>query len=202
MRRARFIEHREFSLPEGDDLLLPFITMNAVGDHRCAQAVLSAAWALFQAIRWPNDEETTDRMLFLFTAVATLCEEPGGFNMATVLERWRALRTYYGIWDELAEEGYVREDLDEAERRLTDVRNIAAHGSDAALVNLGYPADRTRTFMKREREGHELALAVLFSELQPMQWADRQVLRRLTRDLAAAGFDDDLFESRMSGSTA
>jgi hypothetical protein len=202
MRRARFIEHREFPLPEGDDLVLPFAVMGAVDEHRCAQALLSAAWALFQAIRWPDDVETTDRVLFLFTAIATLCEEPGRFSVAAVVNRWRALRMYYGIWDELAEEGYAREDLDEAERRLTDIRNIAAHGSDAALVNLGYPAGRTRTFMgKRQRRGHELALAVLFSELQPMQWAVRQVLCRLTRELAAAGFNDDLFERRMSGST-
>jgi len=56
--------------------------------------------------------------------------------------RWRTLRTRLGLLAELAKHGIDAAAVETAEERLADVRNIAAHGTDSVLINLGYPARR------------------------------------------------------------
>ncbi len=113
---------------------LPFRAMEAT-DRRSAQVLLSAAWSLFHARRSPSLLEATDRALYLSTALASLCEPAAG-AAGGVLARWRV-----GLRDELYARGYTDPELDDAERRSYAVRNISAHGGDAVLVSLGYPAD-------------------------------------------------------------
>lgn len=125
--------------------------------------------------------------------VASVCEDRKSAANPAMHARWQALRTRLGLLDELNDHGLDATDIEGAERRLSDVRNIAAHGTDSVLVNLGYPAERRRVFGKRERSGEELALAQLYSELRPMQWMVRQALQRVWSTVAAAGFSDEAF---------
>jgi hypothetical protein len=190
--------HSLFYEPPSDaaELGWPFIAMERAPEHRSAGALLSATWALYQATHWPYELQLTDRMLYLQTAVASLCEAPGGGDNRAMYDRWRALRTRLGLLQELAARGIEATDIEASEQRLSDVRNIAAHGIDSVLINLGYPTDRPRRFSKkRERGGEELALAQLYSELHPLQWMVRQALQRTWRTVVAANFSDDAFES-------
>lgn len=190
--------HSLFYEPPSDvaELGWPFVAMKHAPERRSAGALLSATWALYQATHWPYELQLTDRMLYLQTAVASLCEAPEGGDNRAMYARWRALRTRLGLLQELAARGIEAADIEAAEQRLTDVRNIAAHGIDSVLINLGYPAERARRMnKKRARSGEELALAQLYSELHPMQWMVRQALQRTWSTVAAAGFSDELFES-------
>lgn len=183
------------------ELRWPFVAMKHAPERRSAGALLSATWALYQATHWPYELQLTDRMLYLQTAVASLCEAPEGGDNRAMYARWRAVRTRLGLLQELASHGINAADVEAAEQRLSDVRNIAAHGIDSVLINLGYPAGRARRFSKRrERSGEELALAQLYSELRPLNWMVRQALLRTWTTVVATDFDDEVFESCFAAS--
>jgi hypothetical protein len=163
-------------------------------ERRSAHVLLSAAWSLFHSRRMPSQLEATDRALYLSTALAALCEPPDP-NTGGVLDRWRHLRDGLDLRTELCAQGYSDAELQRAEERSYDTRNIAAHGGDAALVNLGYPADATRSLKgQRTIAGHELAISVLNADRRPMLWTLREAIRRLLLRAADDGWDDECFE--------
>ncbi len=193
---SRRIHTAEYALPEDiTELSLPFKMMDAAPKHHAARALLSSAWAFHCAMRFPSEVEMTDRLFGIYTAVAALCEQEGIFDDKAVLKRWRAVRDHFDVWEELTRTGASRDDLVAAERRLGDIRNIAAHGADSVLVNLGYPTERTRLFRGgREHAGDYLAPSLLYSELHPLQWSTRRVLQHLLPAMSKADYDDEAFE--------
>lgn len=186
--------HGPYAPPADSGLLaLPFRAMEAT-DRRSAQVLLSVAWSLFHARRFPSLLEATDRALYLSTALASLCEPPAGAG-GGVLPRWRRLRDRLGLRDELYARGYTDSELDDAERRSYAVRNISAHGGDAVLVNLGYPADAIRTFRSQPAmPGTELAISVLNLDRRPMLWALCEAVRRLLLQADQDDWSDERFE--------
>jgi hypothetical protein len=193
-RTASITHHGPYAPPADRDLLrLPFDAM-ASATRRSAHVLLSAAWSLFQSRRFPSLLEATDRAFYLSTALAGLCEPPPP-QTGGVLARWHHVRDRLDLRAELRDRGYTEAELDVAEERSYRFRNIAAHGGDAALVNLGYPADATRILKgQRTISGDQLAISVLNVDRRPMLWALREAVRLLFLEASRSGWDDQLFE--------
>jgi hypothetical protein len=107
------------------------------------------------------------------------------------------------VWEGLDEIRLTKDRVRTLHERLRDVRNIAVHGSDAVLVNLGYPADAVRTMRgRRTVSGSELALAVIDSAWQPLGYAVPHVVRHLWLQAVDSGFDDVAFEANFGAADA
>jgi hypothetical protein len=108
-----------------------------------------------------------------------------------VAEAWRRLRDRLDLTVEVLEDGYTLEQVDAAERRVFQARDISAHGPDAVLLNLGYPHDQTRQFRGGgEATGDDLGVGPLTAESRSVLWMVRSALRRLWPEWAASGFAD------------
>lgn len=137
----------------------------------------------------------------LVTAAMSLCD-PGGEPVPddVVFKRWMTVAAKLQVWERLYELRLTEQRVQAVHERLRDVRNIAAHGSDAVLVNLGYPADEVRTMRgKRTVSGSDLALAVIDSAWQPLAYAVPHVVRHLWQEALAHEFDDERFEQNFVG---
>jgi len=189
--------HAGYGAPsDPEELRAPFDAMAIAGHSRCAQALLSSAWSLYVAGSTPNPLEWTDRLLLLYTAVMALCEPPGEpARDEEVFGRWQHVAERAGVWSDLTERGYSAQRIQQAHARIRDARNIATHGSDSVLVNLGYPAEATRTVRgPREVPGADLALAVIRADWGPLLFAARAVTTELWCRAQAENFDDGWFE--------
>jgi hypothetical protein len=84
-----------------------------------------------------------------------------------------------------------------AQDRLRLARNIATHGADAVLLDVGYPPTATR-HMRRgpPAEGKHLAYPALCADLSPLVFAVRFVLRELFKTMRDATWDDAAFEKQ------
>lgn len=168
-RRARehnrvIDEYAMYELPAEDRVLAaPFLAMEAAldvdgGGSLHARATIAAAACLYTLNRRPTDLHRTDALLHLEAAVEAICDTDD-----TDLEggrRWAAITDRLGVWRGL--KGYTSRELNEAKRLSRDLRNIAAHGSDQVLLNLGYPRDLARPLKDgRIRSGQELACTSL-----------------------------------------
>jgi hypothetical protein len=140
----RTITFAEYELPAQDEeLRVPVEAIATAPTRRWATAVLSAAWSLFLAERFPNSLEQADRILHVFNARAALCEPPTP-SETEADKRWRRLLDRLHVRRDLRRRGYRDEALRLAERRLQHARNISAHGADSFLLNFGYPAGAAR----------------------------------------------------------
>lgn len=190
-------EYREYALADNEALLRDAVRITrAAPSHLSARAIASSAWALNIAERDPNDLERTDELLHLVAAVEALCDtgqaEGGGGG------RWARLTERYGVWRELRS-SYDQKELEELKRLTHDLRNIAAHGSDDVVVNLGYPAASVRP-MKGDREltGEQLALARTSAATPVLRYAVREVALRLAHGVLERGFDDAWYLSEVT----
>jgi hypothetical protein len=168
--------------------------MSLAAERRSARALLSASWSLYVSDRRPNELEVTERLIALVTAVMSLCDPGEPVSDDEVFGRSMAVTDKLGVWDS---EGLhlSRERISSLHARLRDVRNIATHGSDAVVVNLGYPAAVLRTMRgARQVEGSDLALAVIDSAWGPLAYAAGQVVRHLWADALDSRFDDEAFD--------
>lgn len=194
--RDRSVQHYgEYEVVDDIGLLqLPLRALRKVETHHSARALLSATWAWRHAARGGSTLEVTDTMFYAFTCLAALCEDPEKPANKVMLDRWEALPgNVPGLYEKALASGLDRDDLLHARKRLQDVRNLAAHGSDAVLVNLGFPSSRIRAFGKREVEGVELGFGSLHAALRPSLWLLRECLLHCWAVADATDFSDDRF---------
>lgn len=198
--RARSITtYAEYDVPSDRDVLRrPWRAIQAARECQSARALLSTTWAFQCAAREPSGLQTTDRMLYAFTAIASLCEDQKTRDDSDMFRRWGHLQDNVpGLHERASEVGLDEAALVHAAAALKNARNLAAHGSDAALVNLGYPAERTRDFRGRGVPGAELALASLHASLRPSLWLAREALLHCWSVAAGNSFEDGAFEKLM-----
>jgi hypothetical protein len=195
VRTGSIQQYYEYEVPEDLTLLRrPLRAVRMAETHHSARALLSATWAWRHAARGSSALEVTDIMFYAFTCLAALCEDPEAQSDRVMFRRWGALRhNVPGLLQRALDAGLDRDALDHAQRTLQDARNLAAHGSDAVLVNLGYPSTLTRTFKKRQVEGVELGLASLHAALRPSLWLLREALLHCWMVADESDFDDNKF---------
>lgn len=193
---SRIIEHAPWTLPEDDDILrLPFDAMARAETSLAARAILASARAFYLAARFPSDLTLSERYMYLYTSIATLCEERDSFSTKAMLRRWDCLRSALGLHRELIEAGYQDGQLLEAEELLKHVRDMAAHAADSGLVNLGYPPDKSRVFAGNAAvRGDRLSRAMLVSDLRPLLYMVRVALRTVLHRVADTAWNEAAFE--------
>jgi hypothetical protein len=191
------IHHRsEYEVPTGDLLTLPFEALRAVRASRSAQALLSASWATFEAARGSRFL-LSERLRHILVAVETLGEPEPGEPMKW--ERWENLSKRYGVHDELRGRGYSEEGIARAETRLKNARNIATHGADAALIDLGFPEGAERALRFGDPvPGEDLGFAALSADLTILIFGVQHVLAGLLRHQRDASWDDKEFEHQFA----
>lgn len=197
-RTGCITHYGEYEVP-GDLNLLSWPLRAVRAAERChaARALLSATWAWQHAARGGSVFEVTDIMFYAFTCLATLCEDPETQRPKAMFKRWDALQQNVpGLFDRARDAGLDKEAIDHARQTLQDARNLAAHGSDAVLVNLGFPSARTRMFPpNREVPGIELGLASLHAALRPSLWLLREVLLHCWAIADESEFNDAAFDA-------
>lgn len=180
------------------DLSLPFRALGIARERHSARSLLSSSRAFRLACERESDFLIAERVLHLACALESLCEPPS--HNPDALKRWRRLVRNLELDSMMEEEGGLSSaEFDETSSALHDVRNIAAHSSDAVLTNVGFPGDRTRMFQSGERSGEELALSRIHLHLQPMLWILGHAIRRAWRIAAEDDFSDSKFEERLFG---
>lgn len=185
----------EFQAPESDLLSIPFRAMERI-QTRSSQALLSAALAQHQASRGSRFL-LSERVRSIRVAIECLCEPGSGGGHAD--QRWSAVAARCGVWEQLRDRGYEQADEEAIRERLRDARNIATHGADAALVDLGFPEDHERPLRgRRVAYGTDLAVASVQSDLSPIIFAVGFVLEKLFLRMQACDWDDELFEAHFS----
>jgi hypothetical protein len=184
----------EYEAPGPDLLRLPFEAMEAVRESRSAQALLSSAWALFQASRGSRFQ-LSERIRHIQVAIETLCESESGADFD--IARWnRVLKRHADV--ESIPRGYAQDEITEAQRRLKPARNVAAHGSDAVLLDLGYPEEAERRLRYATVGGEELAFSGLSADLTPLISVLRRVVQALLVRMRDLAWDDDEFERQFA----
>jgi hypothetical protein len=185
-----FNEFGMFVLPADDDLRLPFEAM-AHTDRRGAQAVLSASLQLMEGGR-ASRLQPSERARALMAAVESLGEQPSGKNAR---KRFVRLMRRYGTDNAMEARGWSADKMVEALERMVKARNIATHGSDAVLLDLGYPADAVRKMLYGEALGTELAAGSIQSDLPALVHSVGRTLDCAIRELASDGWEDAAYMS-------
>lgn len=183
-----------YPLPDGELLALPFEALALVRERRSAQALLSASWAAFQAARGSRFQ-LSERLRHVLVAVETLTEANPGDSVDW--SRWRILTERFGVHSELRARGYSSPEITRAEKRLRGARNIATHGADAVLIDLGYPEGVKRAMKYGPAmAGEDLGFSVLSADLTIMIYAVRLVLSEMLTWMQQSGWDDGEFEKQ------
>ena len=183
--------NRGYEVPDLDTLRTPFQAFGAK-DRRCAQVLLSASLTLHTASRGSR-YQLSERLRAVRSAIETLCESAPGRSDAE--ERWERLVARYGVENALAERGYEQGDAETISRRLRIARNVATHGADAVLLDLGWPAGLDRPGPKAVTKAEDLGLAALHADLAMLGLAVRLVLREMWTVVRESGFDEAAFEA-------
>jgi hypothetical protein len=184
--------NRGYQVPDLATLRTPFQAV-AVKDRRCAQALLSASLTLHTASRGSR-YQLSERLRAVRSAIETLCESAPGKSDAE--ERWERLVARYGVENVLAERGYEQGDAEAISRRLRIARNVATHGADAVLLDLGWPAGLDRPGPgKAVTKAEDLGIAALHADLAMLGLAVRLVLREMWPVVRECGFDEAAFEA-------
>jgi hypothetical protein len=195
---ARGRSQVEFGLYELPDdvatIATPFEVMRLAPDRFSARAAASAAWSLYLAERQPNDLELTDELVHLRAAIEAICDTGDG-TAASADVRWARITERWGVWREMRA-FYGQGELEDAKHLARDLRNIAQHGSDDVLVNLGYPPKRIRSLAgDRKLTGEQLGLARAAATVPVLRQAVRDVATRLVAEGRANGWDDEWFRN-------
>jgi hypothetical protein len=178
-----------FEMPAEDVARLPFQAMAHV-DRRGAQAVLSAGLHLLNASR-ASRLQPSERARALMAAVEALGEQPSGKGARA---RFRRLTERHGT-DKAAEaRGWSPARVRAAFDRIVKARNIATHGADAVLLDLGYPPDARRKMLYGTALGTELAAGGLQSDLPVLVHVVGRTLDQTIRELAADGWSDAAYD--------
>jgi hypothetical protein len=184
--------NRGYEVPDLATLRTPFQAF-AVKDRRCAQALLSSSLALHTASRGSR-HQLSERLRAVRSAIEMLCESPPGKSDAE--PRWEQLVARYGIEKTLAERGYEQGDAEAISRRLRIARNVATHGADSVLLDLGWPAGVHRPGPgKAVTKAEDLGVAALHADLTMLGLAVRLVLREMWPAVRDSGFDNAAFET-------
>ena len=94
---------------------------------------------------------------------------------------------------------YLQAEIEEAKGLARDLRNVATHGSDDTLLNLGYPPDQKRVLRAgHERTGHELSLAEAAVAFPVIVTAVHAAARRVASQGIESGWDDDVFRGNFA----
>jgi hypothetical protein len=180
----------EYTAPEPDVLSLPFEALAQLPESRSAQALLSASLALFQASRGSRFL-MSERIRYIQVAVETLCEEAPAASYDR--DRWQRVKSRHGASDAYVR-GYSDADIADLETRLQQARNVATHGADAVLLDLGFPDDLEREMRGGAVAGEKFGLAGLGADLSPLTGAVRNVLASLLRHMRDNDWDDEEFD--------
>src|SRR5918999_4538652 len=182
-----------YPAPSADLLSVPFEAM-AVRERRSAQALLSSSLALVQGGR-RSRIQLSEEIRATIAAIELLCErEPLARDAFT---RWAMVAQRLGVWEKAGVRGYGPGDITDLQQRLKFARNVAAHGADAVLLDLGYPEDSLRRVTrKQDAPGTDFAFTALAADLDPLRSAVRHVLRELFALMRATGWDDAEFEAQ------
>jgi len=186
----------EYEAPGADVLRMPFEAIENL-DRRSSQALLSAAHAHQQASR-ASRFLLSERVRNVHAAIECLCEpEPGAGG---AYDRWEIVADRFGVWDELGKRGYDPQDAIDVQERLKNARNIASHGADAALIDLGYPEAQQRKMQGKNRYalGQDLAIAAVQADLTPLVFAVGHVVKQLLLLMRDNKWDDTLFEAQFN----
>jgi hypothetical protein len=181
-------EFGPYALPDDATLRLPFDAMSRL-DRRGPQAVLSASLQLLAASR-ASRLQPSERVRALLAAVESLSEPASGGSART---RFTLLAQRHGT-DALPARGWDQRRIQEAIRRVTDARNIATHGVDAVLLDLGYPIAVRRRLRFHEALGVELASGSLQADLPILVHVVGRTLAATIRELARDRWSDEAFE--------
>jgi hypothetical protein len=184
----------EYELPRRTEFLqAPFDAMQKAEENGlAARAALSAAWSLYLAERIPSDLERTDRLMHVSSAIDALCDLGKGPTGAG-RSRWARLTERHEVWLEMRGV-YSQKEIKEAKSLARDLRNVATHGSDDTLVNLGYPPEQIRKLSGgRERRGHELSVAQAASIFPVIATAVRLTAKRVALQGIETGWDDEAY---------
>ena len=199
-------EYPLYQLPSDEaSLRAPFLAMEAAmdTDHLGAlhaRAILSTAWTLYTSQPQGSALQRTDRLLLLGTAIEALCDIGQG-TWDGSQARWKHVTGALGVWTEL-HGAYTQREINDARKLAKHLRDIAAHGSDTVLVNLGYPPTLIRTLPREiERTGDELALARAAATEPILRYAVRKVALHLAQRGLHDGWDDTWFTSQLAPST-
>jgi hypothetical protein len=184
-----------YRAPAPDVLRVPFEAM-AAREHRSAQALLSSAHALVQGGR-RSRVQLSEEIRGTIAAIELLCEREPLANDA--FDRWTIVAERLGVWEKAGIRGYAPEDIADLHQRLRFARNVATHGADAVLLDLGYPEDAERRVARRKNaSGTDFAFAALAADLEPLRSAVRHVVRELFALMRASNWDDDEFEAQFN----
>jgi hypothetical protein len=190
---AGFRSFGMFILPGEEDLRLPFEAMAHV-ESRGAQAVLSASLHLMAAGR-ASRLLPSERVRAVMAAIESLGETASGKGAR---RRFLRLAAHHGT-DAVEARGWTAVRVREAVERMRKARNIATHGSDAVLLDLGYPSDAARKMVYETVAGTELAAGGIQSDLPVLVHVVGRTLERTIRQLARDGWEDDAFMSYFAG---
>lgn len=182
-----------YRAPAADVLSAPFEAM-AARERRSAQALLSSAHALVQGGR-RSRISLSEEIRGTIAAIELLCErEPLAHD---AFDRWTVIAERLGVWEKAGIRGYAPEDIADLHDRLRFARNVAMHGADAVLLDLGYPEDaERRVARKKNAAGTDFAFAALAADLEPLRSAVRHVLRELFTLMRASSWNDEEFEAQ------
>jgi hypothetical protein len=195
---GRLVHRSPYPLPEPELLRIPFDAIDLVRERRSAQALLSASWAYFQAARGSRSL-LSERLRHLLVAVETLGEPAPGKQMRW--GRWQRIRDRFKVHEALKVRGHSRKEIKRAEKRLKQARNIATHGADAVLIDLGFPPGGQRELLHGSMmPTDDLGFAALNADLSALLFAVRLVLDGSLREAAADNWDDERFERQFSQS--
>jgi hypothetical protein len=176
-------------------LKAPFEMMRLAETMMAPRAVASAAWALHLAEREPVDQERTDALVHLRSAIEAICDTGTGPS-GDGDRRWARITERFGVWKQMSGV-YGQRELKEAKQLARDLRNITQHGSDDILANLGYPPEAIRPMQDgRSLTGEQLGLARAAAAYPVLHHAVREVVSRLARDGIANGWDDPRFRQQ------
>lgn len=190
---GRYDGEGPYSLPTPDLLVIPFEAM-AHTDRHSAQAVLSASVQHLAAAR-ASRLLPSERIRGLLAGMEAL----GHQGNADGLKNFLRLVGHFGLWTSAVAQGWDEARLRRALQRMTDERNIATHGADAALLDLGYPADAERQMRFAKVMGYDVGSATLLADLEVTAHLLGRVIAALYHSQTANGWDDGEFTKAQSG---
>ncbi|MET0602091.1 MAG: hypothetical protein ABW167_08900 [Baekduia sp.] len=184
-----------YPAPSDEVLKLPFDAFANL-EKRCAQALLSASQNLAHAMR-RSRHELSAQLRNTMACLEVLCEKEGEQFAAEA--RWEAVAARFDVWSELAHRGYTEADIANLQLRVKRGRNIATHGSDSALLDLGYPESAQRKVAKNKyAPGTDFAYAALAADLVPLRFALGFVIDKLFEVVRTSNWDDATFEAQFN----
>lgn len=199
VKGGHITHYQEYEVPRRPEFLrAPFDALERAENNSLpARAALSAAWSLYLAERAPADFERTDRVMLVSAAIDALCDLGEG-PTGEAKNRWARFTERHGIWREMRG-SYLQGEIEEAKALARDLRNVATHGSDDTLLNLGYPPDQTRVLRGgHRRTGHELSVAEAAVAFPVIATAVHLAARRVTFQGIESGWDSDVFRDNFA----